>query len=172
MTLGKGIEQLGVFAVFCVLGVVLVALYLFGYGLFRSKLAAVIFDVLFGAAGIFATIFVNLQVNNGEFRLFIFVGMFFGGIIAYFVCKSPLDKVSNALYNLFTTKIADKDNGKNILQQKNVDSVRSGNVSADSIGMHIIDNSHSTNLNATKSRNVKSHSKRKHRRKSKKRSVT
>lgn len=159
MNLGEGIEQLGVFVVFAVVSVAFSCVYIFGYRLLKG-IFAVIFDALFGIACVFCVVFVNLAVNNGEFRLFVFAGIALGAIIAYFVCKTPLDKAANALYNLFTDKLADKDNGKNVLQQKNVGGVRGGDVAADNTGVHAVGNAHADGVDEPASgRTANSHKK-------------
>ena len=73
--LGEGIQQLQVFVVFVVLGLALGCAYLFGIGLFRTRLAAIIFDAIFGAAAVYAVFAANLALNNGEFRLFVLIGV-------------------------------------------------------------------------------------------------
>ena len=134
--LGEGIEQLYVFVVFVVIGVVLAAAYTFGVGLFRSRLAGTIFDCIWGAVSLWLVWRVNLGVNNGQCRLFLFVALFVGAVIAYITCKSMLDKASALLYNLFTTKLMDNSDGSDILQEDNLDNVRSGNLGVADIGMH------------------------------------
>ena len=126
--LGKGIEQLCVFAVFCVLGVGISALYVFGVGLTKTRLAAIIFDSIFGALTIFVVWWVNLQVNNGECRAFLFVALALGATITYFTCKRMLDKLSAMLYNMFTKLFATKqvDDGTHILQEVNSGNIRGG----------------------------------------------
>lgn len=138
MTLGEGVEQLAVFSVFCVLGAAFCSAYVFGYRLFKSKLPSVIFDAVFGAFFLYAVIAVNLAVNNGEFRLFVFVGLAVGAVISFLTVKSTLDKLGDALYNLFTEKLADKSDGKDIQQQKSGDSVHSGDSGFGSAALHAV----------------------------------
>ena len=128
--LGEGIEQLYVFVVFVVLGVVLAAVYVFCLGLFRSRLAGAICDCMWGAASLWLVWRTNLAVNNGECRLFVFIALAIGALIAYVTCKRMLDKASALLYNLFTTKLVDKADGSNLLQENNVNTVRDGDIGA------------------------------------------
>ena len=141
--LGAGAEQLYVFAVFFVHGVGISAFYMFFLGLTRTKLAAVIFDSLFGAAAIYLTWKLNLEVNNGEFRAFLFVAIAVGCAVTYLTCKRTLDKLSSLLYNLFTEKLVDKSDGKSILQKINGNTVHSGNTGGSSASLRATDNSRS-----------------------------
>ena len=141
--LGAGAEQIYVFAVFFALGVGISAFYMFFLGLTKSKLAAIIFDSLFGAAAIYVTWKVNLEVNNGEFRAFLFVAIAAGCVTAYLTCKRTLDKLSAMLYNLFTEKLVDKTDGKNILQKINGNTVHSGNTGGSTASLRATDISRS-----------------------------
>ena len=134
--LGEGVEQLCVFAVFFVLGVVLSALYIFGVGLTKLKLAAIIFDVIFGAVCLYVIWKVNLEVNNGECRAFLFVGLVAGAAITFVTCKSTLDKLSGMLYNLFTTKLTAEKDGTYILQKVNSGDIRSGDTDSGIASLH------------------------------------
>ena len=134
--LGEGIEQLCVFAVFCVLGVGFCAIYLFALGLTRTRLAAIVFDTIFAACCLYVTWRVNLDVNNGECRAFIFVGLAVGCVITYITCKHTLDKLSSMLYNLFTTKLVNKNDGKDILQEINSSNIRSGSDDSSVTAVH------------------------------------
>lgn len=138
--LGEGIEQLQVFAVFAVLGLALTAVYLFFMGLFKSRLATIIFDAIYGAAAIYAVFITNLSINNGQFRLFIFVALALGAIIGVATCKTLLDKASSALYNLFTTKTEDDVDGLRVSQQKDIDTDSSGSSVGTGTGVHAADN--------------------------------
>ena len=142
--LGVGIEQLRVFVVFAVLGVGLAAAYLFGLGLFRGRLFGTIFDCVWGAVAVWLTWQTNLSVNNGQCRLYVFVALALGATVAYFTCKSLLDKASGMLYNLFTTKLVDNSDGPNLLQENNLDTVRDSNTNRADIGMHAVGKSHAT----------------------------
>ena len=153
--LGEGIEQLCVFAVFVVLGVTLAAVYIFGLGLFRSRLAGAIFDGIWGAASLYLTWRVNLGVNNGECRLYVFVALALGAVIAYFTCKSMLDKVSAVLYNLFTTRLMDKSDESNLLQENNLDTVRDGDIGATDTRLHSAGVTDTAVLSKRKSRRVR-----------------
>ena len=135
--LGEGIEQLGVFAVFFALGVGLSALYIFGVGLTKPKLAAIIFDCIFGSGCLYVIWKVNLEVNNGECRAFLFVALALGSATSYFTCKRMLDKLSAMLYNLFT-KV--NDDGKDILQEVDSSNVRSGNTGSGVASLHATGN--------------------------------
>lgn len=165
--LGEGIEQLYVFAVFAVVGVALGVVYLLGIGVFRSKVAGVIFDAVFGFLAIYLVWKVNLETNNGEFRLFIVVGLALGVILAYFTCKTALDKVSCLLYNLFTTKLVDKDDETHFSQKVNVNTIRSGSASRSDTGVHAVGNAYADVSNKGTHRQVRttvSRSRRYHRR--------
>ncbi|MDE7454522.1 MAG: spore cortex biosynthesis protein YabQ [Clostridia bacterium] len=144
--LGKGIEQLYVFAVFVVFSLALCAVYLFGIGLFRSRLATLLFDVIFGVTSLCATVLLNLAVNNGEFRLFVFVAMALGAIICVATCKTLLDKVSSALYNLFTTKVEDSIDESHIPQKDQLDTNGSGGVDIVDTGVHTANIAHANVL--------------------------
>ena len=134
--LGEGIEQLYVFAVFVALGVAISAAYLFGLGLFRGRLSGAIFDCVWGAVSLWLAWRVNLDVNNGQCRLFLFVALFVGALVAYITCKSTLDKASALLYNLFTTKLVDNTDGENLLQENNLDTVRDGDIGGTDTRLH------------------------------------
>ena len=135
--LGQGIEQLCVFAVFCVLGVGLSALYILGVGLTKTRLAAIIFDCIFGAVAIYVIWKTNLEVNNGECRAFIFIGLALGVLITYVTCKRVLDKLSGMLYNLFT-KV--NNDGTDILQEVNSSDIRSGDTDTGIASLHAFGN--------------------------------
>ena len=122
--LGEGIEQLCVFVVFFALGVIFSAFYIFAVGLTKPRLAAIIFDCIFGFVCLYVIWKVNLEVNNGECRAFLFVGLVFGCATTFVTCKSTLDKLSSMLYNLFTTNRKD-DDGTDILQEVNSGDIRS-----------------------------------------------
>lgn len=141
--LGEGIEQLYVFAVFAVLGVALSLSYLFGIGVFRTKVGGFIFDAIFGFVAIYLVWKVNLETNNGEFRLFIVVGLALGALTTCFTCKTALDKASTLLYNLFTTKVVNKDDRTLISQKVNGDTIGCGSISDSDAGVHAVGNSHS-----------------------------
>ena len=136
--LGQGIEQLYVFVVFVVLGIALCSAYLFGLGLFRSKLFGTIFDCIWGAVSLWLVWRVNLDVNNGQCRLFVFIAIVVGATLAYVSCKSMLDKASGLLYNLFTTKLVDVSDGSNLLQKNNLDTVRDGDIGATDTRLHAV----------------------------------
>ena len=138
--LGAGAEQIYVFAVFFVLGVGFCAFYLFFCGLTKSKLAAIIFDSLFGAGAIYALWKVNLEINNGEWRAFIFVALAIGCITTYFTCKMALDKASGMLYNLFTDKLVDKNDRTHILQKVNGNDIHSGDTDTGVAPLRAADN--------------------------------
>ena len=148
--LGEGIEQLCVFAVFFALGVGFSALYMFGVGLTKPKLAATIFDCIFGAVVIYVIWKVNLEINNGECRAFLFVGLAVGATITFVTCKRTLDKLSAMLYNLFTTKLVDND-GTHILQEINSSDIRSSDTDSGIASLHATGNA-DTNVVAKRSR--------------------
>ena len=137
--LGEGIEQLCVFAVFFALGVGFCALYVFGAGLTKTKLAAIVFDCIFGAVATYVIWKVNLEVNNGECRAFLFVALAFGCVISLVTCKSTLDKLSAMLYNLFTTKLVD-DDGETVLQEVNSSDIHSGDTGTGIASLHAFGN--------------------------------
>ena len=141
--LGEGIEQLCVFAVFFVLGVGFSAIYIFFVGLTKHKLAAIIFDCLFGAIALYVIWKVNLEVNNGEFRAFLFVGLAIGAVTTFVTCKTTLDKLSAMLYNLFTNLFADKSvdkDGKTILQKVDIGNIRSSSTDTGVASVHATGN--------------------------------
>ena len=141
--LGEGIEQLCIFAVFFVLGTVFSAIYIFFVGLTKPKLAAIIFDCIFGALALYVTWKVNLQVNNGECRAFLFVALLAGVTFTYVTCKRTLDKLSSMLYNLFT-KLFERDSvdddGKTVLQKVNSSDIRSGDTDTGIASLHATGN--------------------------------
>ena len=153
--LGEGLEQLYVFVVFVVLGLALAAVYLFGLGLFRSKLFGAIFDCIWGGASLWLVWRVNIAVNNGECRLFVFIALAFGATVAVITCKSMLDKASALLYNLFTTKLVDKSDGSDILQEDNFDTVRDGDIGGADTRLHSAGVSGATVVSKRASRRVK-----------------
>ncbi|MCH5160225.1 MAG: hypothetical protein J1F66_05230 [Clostridiales bacterium] len=153
--LGEGIEQLYVFVVFVVLAVLLAAVYIFGLGLFRSRLAGTIFDCLWGVVSLWLVWRTNLSVNNGQCRLYLFIALAAGAVIAYFTCKSTLDKASALLYNLFTTKLVDKSDGSDILQKNNLDTVRDGDIGTTDTRLHAVDTVDADVVAKRKSRSVK-----------------
>ena len=155
MTLGEGIVQLYVFAVFWALGVGFCLIYVFGVGLTKTKLAAILFDCIFGAIVVYSVWKVNLEVNNGEFRAFIFVGLVVGCVTAYFTCKSTLDKLSAMLYNLFTTQLEKKSNGTDILQKVDGNNVRSGDTDSGTAGVPVADKPRSNVRTKRAHRNVR-----------------
>ncbi len=112
--LGKGIEQLQIFATFWALATVAGTVYLFVNGFVKTQLARVVADSIFSIAAVPLFLMANLHFNNGEFRLFVFVALALGVATSYFCFCSTLDKLSTKLYNLFTNKKVD-NNGKTIL---------------------------------------------------------
>ena len=143
--LGEGIEQLCVFAVFFSLGVGLAALYIFGVGLTKPKLAAIVFDSIFGAVSVFLIWKTNLEVNNGECRAFLFVGLALGATVTFVTCKRTLDKLSAMLYNLFTesTRANKVNDGTHILQKINSGNIRSGDTDTGIASLHATGNADS-----------------------------
>lgn len=163
--LGQGVEQLQAFVVFAVLGLALAAVYMFGLGLFRARLAGIVFDCVFGAVALWLVFITNLNVNNGEFRLFMFLGLSLGAIISVLTCKTLLDKLSSALYNLFTVNRENEDDGTDILQQKNVDNVRGGDAGAADTVVYAVNGSDANGVNEAPRRIFgRAHRKRKKRR--------
>lgn len=141
MTLGVGVEQLYIFAVFLVLGVTFCAIYIFGCGIFRAKVAYMVFDCTFGAVAVYAVWKVNLEVNNGEFRLYMLLALALGCVVTYFMCKSTLDKLSSLLYNLFTT-LRDDSDGTDFSKQEIVNTDSGSHLGGGSTGMHVVGNTH------------------------------
>ena len=129
-----------VFALFWALGVLFSLAYIFFVGLLRGKLAAAIFDGLFGAFAVWLIWRVNLDFNNGQLRLYIFVALALGCAAAYFTCRRTLDKLSSLLYTWFTTKVSDRKDDKAILQKVNGDSLHSGDIGADTVGADTVGN--------------------------------
>lgn len=169
--LGEGVEQLRVFVVFAVLGLALTSAYVFGSGVFRSRLAIIIFDSIFGVGSVCAVVAVNVAVNNGECRLFVFVGLIVGAIICIATCKTLLDKVSSALYNLFTTTSEDNIDEPHVPQQKNIDTDSSVGADSTDTGMHATDNAHTDVIAKTTRRMASSANKRRVRKRSRNRTV-
>ena len=114
MTLGKGIEQLQIFATFWALATVATVVYLFVNGFAKTQLARIIVDLIFSLFAVPAFLIANVHFNNGEFRLFVFLAVALGVTTSYICFRSTLDKLPAKLYNLFTTKKVD-NNGKTIL---------------------------------------------------------
>lgn len=113
MTLGKGIEQLYVFVTDVAFGVIATSLYIIANNFAQKRWQVIVTDCI--CAVIFAVIFelFNLHCNNGEVRLFVFLGVGVGILLAT-CCKRTLDKVSSTLYNLFIN-VGDADNGTHFL---------------------------------------------------------
>ncbi len=139
MTLGAGVEQLYVFAVFWALGIGLSLIFLFFEGLLQTRFAACIFDVLFGAFAIWVIWKVNLDVNNGEVRTFLYIALVLGCATTVLTCKTTLDKLSAMLYTWLTKGLA-AQHEQNFLQKINVDSIRSGNADTGIAGVHAVGN--------------------------------
>lgn len=153
MTLGEGAHQLGVFVVFACIGVVQAAAYVFASGFFKGKWC-VLWDLLFGAQFTFCVWIVNVQVNCGKFRAFVFVALAVGAIIAVATCKSTLDRTAKLLYNLATSqKVA---NNEIILQKGHVNFDSCGNNSANIPVLHVADNANAANQPKTKIRKIAS----------------
>ncbi len=112
--LGKGIEQLYLFATFWAFGCVFTVTYLFVLSLLKTQLAKVIFDVIFSVVTVPVFLIANLHLNNGEFRLFLPLAVIFGVATSCICFRRTVDKLSNKLYNLFTKQKVD-NNGKTIL---------------------------------------------------------
>ena len=152
--LGEGVEQLCVFVVFCALGVGLSTLYIFGVGLTKSKLSSIIFDSIFGAGCIYVIWKVNLELNNGECRAFLFVGLALGSTITFITCKRTLDKLSAMLYNLFTKQQKTVNNDTHILQKMDIGSIRSGDTGSSVASLHAIGDADSTVVTKQSRKNV------------------
>lgn len=148
MTLGVGIEQLYVFALFWALGVGFSLIYLFFEGLMRSRLAAAIFDGVYGCFAVWAVWSANLNFNNGQMRAYIFVALALGCATTLFTCKRTLDKLSALLYNWFT-KIQAEQNEQDFLQKINVDSLRGGNADTGVAGVHVAGNTYAVEQSQT-----------------------
>lgn len=134
--LGEGIQQLYVFLAFWALGVILTVLYLFVVGLLKGRVLTLLFDVCYGVFAVYSVWKLNLQCNNGNFRFFVFVALLLGAIIVSLTCKTTLDKLSCALYNLFTSKKVGKEDERTVLQKEHIDIVGSGGSSADTATVH------------------------------------
>lgn len=151
MTLGEGTHQLGVFVVFVCVGVVQAAVYIFANEFFKGKWS-VLWDSLFGVQFVFCVWAVNVQVNCGKFRGFVFVALAVGTIIAVATCKSVLDRTAKLLYNLATSqKVA---NNEIILQKGHVNFDSCGNNSVDIPVLHVADNANAANKPKTKIRKI------------------
>lgn len=112
--LGKGIEQLYLFATFWAFGCVFTVTYLFVLSLLKTQLAKVIFDVIFSVVTVPVFLIANLRLNNGEFRFFVPFAVMLGVVTSCICFRRTVDKLSNKLYNLFTKHKVD-NNGKTIL---------------------------------------------------------
>ncbi len=112
--LGKGIEQLYLFATFGAFGCICTVVYLFVLSLAKTQLAKVIFDTIFSTLIVPLFLLANLHLNNGEFRLFVPFAVLFGVAISCICFRRTVDKLSNKLYNLFTKRKVD-NNGKIVL---------------------------------------------------------
>lgn len=98
MTLGANISQLYVFLLFFVLGVAITAVYMLGFKLTeRSRVATLVFDSVYGCGCAVLVWYVNLVKNNGEARVFVFVGLVVGALMAVKILK---DVLFNAVYRL------------------------------------------------------------------------
>lgn len=133
--LGASIFQLYAFLAFAAFGALCAMVYTFVSGLTKSKLGAVITDAVFGALFIFLLWKLNLKINNGECRLYVFIGIILGAAIAVVTSKHTLDKWSLALYNLTTSKKAVKKDGKTVLQKENIGVGDSG---SDGVGVSAV----------------------------------
>ncbi len=118
--MGAGIEQLYIFAAFGAFGAVAAFLYhliSFIKPVKHKRLTDTVKDTLFAALFLASLWLFNLKFNNGQFRLFVPLGVAFGAALYVLTCKRALDKAKVSLYNLFTEKKADEnDDGKDILQ--------------------------------------------------------
>lgn len=139
--LGEGIQQLYVFLAFTATGALLALPYLFFEGLCKPRFAALLLDGGYGILSLFVLWKLNVQVNNGSFRWFVFLGAALGVTIVCATCKTTLDKLSSALYNLLTSIKVGKDDGKTVLQKGHSHIVDSGNSSSDFSSVHVADKS-------------------------------
>lgn len=142
MTLGEGIQQFYVFCAFVALGTLIALPYLFVVGLTKNKLLSLLWDVLYGLATVFALWKFNLDVNNGEFRLFVFAAFLSGIAISCATCKTTLDKLSLRLYNFATLKKSEAQDGKAVLQKIDGNNGGGNGDSAGVSAVHAVGNPH------------------------------
>ena len=144
MTLGQDFSQLKVFVVLFVVGFLFSLTYFAVARFFVSKLFCAIWDLVYGTSFVCVVTYVNLHVNNGEFRLFVPISVFLGWILFAFCFNGILDKVFVTLYNLFTLNKVDKNDGTHLLHKEKVNIVCDGNFAASSTCLHAVDGSCST----------------------------
>jgi hypothetical protein len=98
--------QLLLFLVYVFLGIMLPAVCHILHSLLRpilrrKHLFSVLFDVLFGAFALYVMWAVNFRLNDGQFRIYIALGLAIGALLYATILFSFLDNFTRALYNLF-----------------------------------------------------------------------
>lgn len=144
------LSTLGVFALLCATSVLLSVFYHVVCCAVQGRLPTLIADILFSLLAFPLLFWLNLHFNNGACRWYVFVAMVGGWLLPIYLCKSMLDKLRVALYNLFTTIKVDKVDGTHFLQQKIIRSVRGSNVGADSASLHVANFAHANGSHQSK----------------------
>lgn len=118
LNINTDIRQLAIFLLFVAVGVVLGAIFhTVDYPLSRFCRWAWLRQTTEGVVGLGELLLswlVNAVFNDGQFRLYIVVALFVGLALYYFICKSTLDNMFKALYNLLNNKKVGDDNAQNI----------------------------------------------------------
>lgn len=70
----------------------------------HKKFATIIADTVAGLSITAFLWYVNFRYNDGQFRLYILLGLIIGVILYVKILKSLVDKGANSLYNLFTKR--------------------------------------------------------------------
>lgn len=108
---------LGIFAIFFSAGVVLAAVYLLLHPLFRGKLATFLCDLFFCAFSLSSVAVLFVFASDGTFRLYTIAALALGVAVSAILFKPTLDKLSSSLYTLLTTRLAEANDGKVVLQK-------------------------------------------------------
>ena len=118
-------RTLGIFAIFFSAGVILSVVCMFFQPLFRRKLATFLFDLFFCAFGLSSVAVLFVFASDGSFRLYTIAALALGIAVSAILFKSTLDKLSSSLYTLLTTRLAEANDGKVVLQKMvgNIDGV-------------------------------------------------
>lgn len=118
MTTNVATVQFYAFCAFVLFGVVVGAVYFVAEGVTRhSVLATVVFDAFFGVITAFCAWKLNLAVNSGSANFYVALGVLTGACCCHTILSPTLDKLSQALYNLFIFNKGEQ-NGKIPARQK------------------------------------------------------
>jgi spore cortex biosynthesis protein YabQ len=97
--------QLLLFLVYVFLGIMLPTVYHILHSLLRpirrKHLLSVIFDVIFGVFALYIMWVVNFRLNDGQFRIYIALGLAIGALAYATILFSFLDNFGKTLYTLF-----------------------------------------------------------------------